>query len=366
MDTTVPDVTTVRVELGERSYPIYIGAGLFDDPSLLTRHIAAQQVLIVTDGGAGPLYAQHVADGLGEHDVEILTLPTGEHEKTLENLGLVFDALLGRRFNRKATLIAVGGGVVGDMAGFAAACYQRGVPYLQFPTTLLAQVDSSVGGKTAVNHPMGKNMIGAFYQPRAVVADITTLDSLPDRELLAGLAEVIKYGVLWDAAFFEWIEANLEQLLERRSAALSYAVRRSCEIKAEVVKADERENDVRALLNLGHTFGHAIETGSGYGLWLHGEAVAAGICMAADTAVRLGWLSGQERGRIVGLIKRAGLPVEAPAALEPAEMLAHMQVDKKAVDGGIRLVLPLAIGRTSVTGDFDVKALRDTLEYCRA
>jgi len=360
------DHETVRVDLGARSYPIYIGAGLLDESGLLDAHIAGRQVLIVRDGGAGPLYADRVAAALPDRDVDVLRLPRGEHEKTLDNLNLIFDRLLERRFNRKATLLALGGGVVGDMAGFAAACYQRGVPYLQVPTTLLAQVDSSVGGKTAVNHPLGKNMIGAFYQPVAVVADIATLESLPERELLAGLAEVIKYGVLWDGTFFEWIEGHLDRLLARDASVLGHAVRRSCEIKAEVVNADERENDVRALLNLGHTFGHAIEAGAGYGAWLHGEAVAAGICMAADTATRLGWLGGQERGRIVALIERAGLPTGAPAALDPDQLLGLMQVDKKAVDGGIRLVLPLAIGRTAVTGDFDAGALRETLEHCRA
>lgn len=356
---------SVQVDLGERSYPIYISSGLLDSLALFERHIQGRQVLVVTDTGVAPLYLKRVLSSLGNYHVEALVLPAGETTKTLENLSLVFDSLLEHRFNRHATIIALGGGVVGDIAGFAAACYQRGVPYIQIPTSLLAQVDSSVGGKTAVNHPRGKNMIGAFYQPACVIADVSALATLSQRELLAGIAEIVKYGVLWDADFFQWLEGNLAHLLARSEPALVQAVRRSCEIKAEVVIADERENDVRALLNLGHTYGHAIETGTGYGAWLHGEAVAAGICMAADTAHRLGWLSGQDRGRIEALIEGAGLPTKAPVALSSQQMLSLMQVDKKAVDGGIRLVLPTNIGKTVVTGDFDPKALAATLEHCR-
>ena len=303
---------SVVVDLGERSYPIFIGSGLLDDPVLMARHIVGRRVLVVTDSGVGPIYSDRLQETLSGFDTESITLPAGESSKTLDTLSSIFDVLIDKRFNRRSTIIALGGGVVGDMSGFAAACYQRGVPYIQIPTTLLSQVDSSVGGKTAVNHPRGKNMIGAFYQPAAVIADVSTLATLSDREVLAGLAEVIKYGVLWDGEFFEWLETNLDPLLQRSTEALSYAVQRSCEIKAEVVKADEREADIRALLNLGHTYGHAIETGAGYGQWLHGEAVAAGICMAADTAARQGSLSGQDRGRIVQLVERSGLPTAAP------------------------------------------------------
>lgn len=366
MSSSNEPLTTVFVELAARSYPIYIGAGALARTDLWRKHIGARQVVVVTDEGVGPLYERAIISALEGFEVNTVTLPAGEREKTLRNLSAIFDQMIERRLNRQTTVVALGGGVVGDMAGFAAACYQRGVPYLQAPTTLLAQVDSSVGGKTAVNHPLGKNMIGAFYQPAAVLADTSTLETLPARELRAGLAEVIKYGVLWDCAFFEWIEAHLEGLLSRSGPELAYAVQRSCEIKAEIVQTDERENDLRALLNLGHTFGHAIESAAGYGEWLHGEAVAAGICMAADTATRLGWLPGQERSRIASLIERAGLPTHAPITLEPEEMLSLMQLDKKVVDAGIRLVLPLEIGRAIVTHDFSIGALRETLEHCRA
>ena len=274
--------------------------------------------------------------------------------------------LVERRFNRSAAVVALGGGVVGDVAGFAAAIYQRGIRYIQVPTTLLAQVDSSVGGKTGVNHPRGKNLVGAFHQPVCVIADTGALATLSERELRAGLAEVIKYGVLRDGEFFDWIEANLDGLLARDEGLLARSVRRSCEIKAEVVSQDEREAGVRARLNLGHTFGHAIEAGMEYGRWLHGEAVAAGTCMAADLAARMDWISAADAGRVQGLIRRAGLPDRGPAALSPDDFLRLMARDKKAVDGGIRLVLPRAIGDTVLTGDFDPRALVETLEACRA
>ncbi|MBK1700039.1 3-dehydroquinate synthase [Thiococcus pfennigii] len=299
---------TIEVALGERSYPIRIGTGLIGDPACYAPYLAGSQVLIVTNETVAPLYLEPVRAALAGRQVEAVVLPDGEQYKTLEVVGRIFDVLLGRRFARDCTLVALGGGVVGDMAGFAAACYQRGVPFIQVPTTLLAQVDSSVGGKTGVNHPLGKNMIGAFHQPRAVIADTATLDTLPDRELAAGLAEVIKYGLIRDAGFFAWLEARMGALRARDPAALAEAIARSCRCKAEIVAADEREAGQRALLNLGHTFGHAIETGAGYGAWLHGEAIAAGMCLAADLSRRLGWLAGADVERIRALIAAADLP----------------------------------------------------------
>jgi 3-dehydroquinate synthase len=297
--------------------------------------------------------------------VERVILPDGERYKTLEVWNRIMDALLGSRFGRDCTILALGGGVVGDMAGFAAACYQRGVDFVQVPTTLLAQVDSSVGGKTGVNHVLGKNMIGAFHQPRAVVADTDTMSTLPDRELSAGIAEVIKYGLIRDPGLFAWLEANMEVLLARDSAALAYAVERSCRNKAEVVAADEREGGQRALLNLGHTFGHAIETGMGYGEWLHGEAVAAGMCMAADLSHRLGWIDATALARTRDLIAAARLPVDPPAEMATARFRELMAVDKKVRDGRLRLVLLKGIGSSLVTGDFDAQALDDTLSRAR-
>jgi 3-dehydroquinate synthase len=288
-------------------------------------------------------------------------LPDGEVYKTQEVLNRVYDALLAERFSRDCTIVALGGGVIGDMAGFAAACYQRGVAFIQVPTTLLAQVDSSVGGKTGINHPLGKNMIGAFHQPRAVIADVATLGTLPDRELSAGLAEVIKYGLIRDRAFFDWLDEHMAGLRGRDPGLLAKAIRRSCENKAEVVAADERESGERALLNLGHTFGHAIETGTGYGTWLHGEAVGAGLCMAADLSARLGWLAPAELGRTRALIERAGLPTVPPSDLSAERFLELMAVDKKVLDGHLRLVLLRGIGEALVTDQFDPVQLRATL-----
>ncbi len=282
--------STLDVDLGVRSYPIHIGPGLIDDPELYRPHVSGSQVLIVTNEIVAPLYLDRVEQALRGFQLARVVLPDGEKYKNLEVWNRIMDALLENRFARDCTLVALGGGVVGDMAGFAAACYQRGVAFIQVPTTLLAQVDSSVGGKTGVNHALGKNMIGAFHQPRAVIADTDTLSTLPDRELSAGVAEVIKYGLIRDREFFYWLEANIGPLLERDTEALTFAIERSCRNKAEVVAADEREAGQRALLNLGHTFGHAIETGMGYGAWLHGEAVGTGMCMAADLSFRLGWL----------------------------------------------------------------------------
>lgn len=360
---------TVHVNLAERSYPIYIAPGLLDDPKWIA-HLRGRQVMIVTNTTVGPLYQARVERTLKDHqahcEVRNVVLPDGEEYKTLTVMHEIVTALLQNRFERGCTLLALGGGVVGDITGFAAACYQRGVDYLQFPTTLLAQVDSAVGGKTAVNHELGKNMIGSFHQPRAVVADTGTLRTLPDRELRAGLAEVIKYGLIRDAEFCDWLERNLDALLRRDDAALAYAIARSCRNKAEVVAADERESGERALLNLGHTFGHAIETGLGYGVWLHGEAVAAGMALAADLSSRLGWLSRADVARIRALLARAGLPAAAPASLDPPHFRELMAVDKKAQAGRLRLVLLKRIGEAVVTADYEAPILMTTLQNCRA
>ena len=354
------------VDLGDRSYPIHVGSALIGRADLFAPHLAGVQVLVVTDEPVAGLYLESLRRALGNHEVATVVLSGGEADKTFAAVSRIVDELVERRFNRGATVIALGGGVVGDVAGFAAAIYHRGIRCIQVPTTLLAQVDSSVGGKTGVNHPQGKNLIGAFHQPACVVADTGALATLSERELRAGLAEVIKYGVLWDAAFFAWLEEKLDGLLARDEALLAHAVRRSCEIKAEVVSQDEREAGVRARLNLGHTFGHAIEAGMEYGHWLHGEAVAAGICMAADLAVRMGWLPADDAKRVDALVRRAGLPDRGPAALTPDAFLRLMARDKKVVDGGIRLVLPRAIGTTVLTGDYDPRALAETLEVRRA
>jgi 3-dehydroquinate synthase len=318
--------------------------------------------MVVSNDTVAPLYLERLVPSFSDLELQKVILPDGEVYKTLETLNLIFDALLKNRFNRSCTLVALGGGVVGDIAGFAAATYQRGVDLIQVPTTLLAQVDSSVGGKTGVNHPLGKNMIGAFHQPRCVVADTNTLNTLDDRQLAAGVAEVIKYGLIRDAGFFCWLEGNIEALLARDSEALSYAIEQSCRNKAEVVAADERESGQRALLNLGHTFGHAIETGTGYGTWLHGEAVAVGMLLAARVSARQGWLSDAEVQRIETLLLRAGLPTRPPQEMDAAKFLELMAVDKKAADSGMRLVLQKGIGHAVVTGQFDAASLRRTLD----
>jgi 3-dehydroquinate synthase len=350
----------LRIELGERSYPILIGTGLLDDAGLMDEAVAARDVLVVSNVTVAPLYLGRLERALAGRRVASSVLPDGERHKTLDTVARVLDALVERRMNRDACVAALGGGVVGDIAGFAAACYQRGIDYVQVPTTLLAQVDSSVGGKTGVNHPGGKNLIGAFHQPRAVVSDIGTLATLPPRELRAGLAEVIKYGLVADAGFLGWIEANLDGLLALEPGALVYAVRRSCELKAEIVAEDEREHGRRALLNLGHTFGHAIEAAAGYGEWLHGEAVAAGMLMAADLSRRLGWLDGGDVERVRSLLARAGLPLAAPP-IGAARALALMGMDKKVLAGRIRLVLVRRPGEGVVSGDYPAEALADTL-----
>jgi 3-dehydroquinate synthase len=352
----------LQVDLNDaRSYPIYIGSGLLDQPELVTRHIRAKQVAIVSNETIAPLYLAKVQAALSDYQVETVILPDGEQYKTLQYLEKIFDQLLAKKFSRNATLIALGGGVIGDMGGFAAACYQRGIAFIQIPTTLLAQVDSSVGGKTGVNHPLGKNMIGAFYQPQCVIADADVLDSLDDRQLSAGLAEVIKYGLIRDAAFLDWLESNMPLLLARDKNALAYAIERSCVNKAEVVGEDEFESGVRATLNLGHTFGHAIETGSGYGLYLHGEAVAIGTCFAADLSHRLGWLADSDVRRILEIVKSARLSTLPPTNMTAEQYIDLMAVDKKNVDGKIRLILLEAIGKASLPVNVDLAALLATL-----
>ena len=350
----------VTIDLGARSYPILIGPGLIDDAAVLTDAVAARDVLVVTNEVVGPLYLDRLLRSLDGRRLSSVLLPDGEQHKTPEMTGRIFDALVQGRMNRDACVVALGGGVVGDMAGFAAACYQRGVDFVQVPTTLLAQVDSSVGGKTGVNHPGGKNLIGAFHQPRAVVSDTTTLATLPPRELRAGLAEVIKYGLVADAALLDWLDANLAPLLALDPVALAFAIRRSCEIKAGVVADDEREHGRRALLNLGHTFGHAIETAAGYGEWLHGEAVGVGMLLAADLSHRLGWLGAPEVGRVRDLLQRAGLPVVAPA-IGASRAFDLMGMDKKVLAGRIRLVLLRQLGEGVVSADYPAEALQATL-----
>lgn len=356
---------TLTVELAERSYPIHIGSDLISRSDLIKSFVKSRRVAVITNDVVGPLYLQAFvacleAEGLG---VTPIVLPDGEAHKDWPTLNLIFDALLANRCDRSTTLIALGGGVIGDMVGFAAATYQRGVPFIQVPTTLLSQVDSSVGGKTAINHPLGKNMIGAFYQPRLVLADTTVLNTLPDRELKAGLAEVIKYGLIRDLPFLDWIESHLERLLARDQDALAEAVERSCRNKAAVVAADETEQGVRATLNLGHTFGHAIETGLGYGEWLHGEAVAAGAVMAAELSRRMGWLSDSEVARVRDIHVRAGLPVKG-AALGADRYLDLMAHDKKVADGRLRLVLLKGLGNAVITDAAPISALKATIEAC--
>lgn len=342
----------ITVTLGERSYPITIAAGLFNDPASFLPLKAGDQAMLVTNETLAPLYLDRVRHLLEQAGVKVdsVILPDGEQYKSLTVLDTVFTALLQKPHGRDTTLLALGGGVVGDLTGFAAASYQRGVRFIQIPTTLLSQVDSSVGGKTAVNHPLGKNMIGAFYQPASVVVDLDCLKTLPARELASGLAEVIKYGIILDGAFFTWLEENMDALLRLDGPALAYCIRRCCELKAEVVAADERETGLRALLNLGHTFGHAIEAEMGYGNWLHGEAVAAGMVMAARASERLGQFKAAETARIIALLQRAGLPVTGPQEMSAQAYLPHMMRDKKVLAGEMRLVLPLAIGKSEVRG----------------
>lgn len=341
---------SVEVELGARSYPILIGAGLIDRGDLIAPRLGQRRAVVVTNDVVGPLYLERLRSGLAAAGISsrAVVLPDGEAHKDWHTLNSIYDGLLSGHADRGTTLIALGGGVIGDITGFAAATYQRGVPFIQIPTTVLAQVDSSVGGKTAINHPLGKNMIGAFHQPKLVLADTSTLDTLPDRELCAGLAEVIKYGLIRDPEFFDWLDANMERLVARDPDALTFAIERSCRNKAQVVAADETEQGERALLNLGHTFGHAIETGLGYGVWLHGEAIAAGTMMAADLSRRLGWIRDSDVARIRAVFERAGLPVIGPS-LGAARYLELMRHDKKVADGRLRLILLERIGAAVVS-----------------
>jgi 3-dehydroquinate synthase len=368
-------VQTIKVDVGHTIYPIKIGPGLLGDGELLDSLIPGRDLCVVTNTTVAGLYLEKLQATLAARRrgaaprgdarrIVHCVLPDGEQYKTLETVEGVFDALVDARLNRDSIILALGGGVVGDIGGFAAACYQRGIGYVQIPTTLLAQVDSSVGGKTGVNHPGGKNLIGAFHQPLAVVADTDTLATLPDRELRAGLAEVIKYGCIWDPLLFDWLELNIDNLSRRDPEALAYAIGRSCEIKAQVVGEDERESNVRALLNFGHTFGHAIESATGYATYLHGEAVGLGMLMAASLSRRLGWIDATENERIRALLMRAGLPTEAPRIGVP-RALELMQMDKKVLSGTVRLVLLERLGRAVVTGAYEQPMLDATLaEYC--
>ncbi|PSB91558.1 3-dehydroquinate synthase [Candidatus Pandoraea novymonadis] len=354
----------LTVDLGTRSYPIHIGTGLLSQPALFAPYILGQKAIIVTNVTVEPLYVERVVKSLrtlGKH-VSTVTLPDGEAHKNWQALNLIFDALLGAQADRKTTLLALGGGVIGDMTGFAAACYMRGVPFVQLPTTLLAQVDSSVGGKTGINHPLGKNMIGAFWQPSAVLADMETLKTLPERELSAGIAEIIKHGAIADSIYFDWIEANIEKLNTCDLEVLAYAVQSSCEIKARVVASDEKEQGERANLNFGHTFGHAIEAGLGYGKWLHGEAVGCGMVMATDLSMRLGFIDPSLIARLRALLTAARLPVIGPALGED-RYIDLMRVDKKADAGEIRFVLLKKLGEAFMTTVPDIH-LRATLHDC--
>ncbi len=352
----------ILVELGSRSYPIYIGSDLISQSELYLQHIKSKQVVVISNETVAPLYLDTVLSQLETFQVTTVILPDGEQFKTLDYVTRIFDELLANKFSRNATLIALGGGVIGDMGGFAAACYQRGINFIQIPTTLLAQVDSSVGGKTGVNHPLGKNMIGAFYQPQCVIADANVLDTLDDRQLSAGLAEVIKYGLIRDSEFFIWLEENMPALLARDKKALSYAIKKSCLNKAEIVSEDETETGVRATLNLGHTFGHAIETGSGYGVYLHGEAVAIGTCQAVDLSRRKGWLTDTDVERIINLFKRCHLPTTPPNNLNAERFIDLMSVDKKNVDGQIRVILLKKIGEATLPIGVNTEDLKETLD----
>ncbi|MFZ0550081.1 MAG: 3-dehydroquinate synthase [Steroidobacteraceae bacterium] len=351
---------TLRVELGSRSYPILIGQELLGERSVFEQHLRAHDLLVVSNTVVASLYLASLETSLRPRRVVATILPDGESQKTLANVARILDVLVANRFGRDCAVLALGGGVVGDMAGFAAATYQRGVAFLQVPTTLLAQVDSSVGGKTGVNHPGGKNLIGAFHQPIAVVADTATLATLPPRELRAGLAEVIKYGLICDAGFFAWLEAHIDALLAGDAAALAHVIGRSCEIKAEIVGRDEREQGDRALLNLGHTFGHALESATGYKEWLHGEAIGAGLVMAACMSRESGHLTSEDLDRVTRLVARAGLPTHV-SNVRPDVALEHMRIDKKVQAGRIRLVMLRGIGSAFVTADYGEPALRHTL-----
>ena len=351
----------IEVDLDERSYPIYIGDSILSDQQLIDKHITSSQVLVVTNENIAPLYLHHIETHLSKLDYDVLILPDGESTKSLDSLNQIITRLMEKKYSRTCTLIALGGGVIGDLTGFAAACYQRGIKFIQIPTTLLAQVDSSVGGKTAVNHPLGKNMIGAFHQPCAVFADTAVLATLPEREFSAGLAEVIKYGLIRDKEFYVWLENNIESLMSRDDKSLVYAIERSCINKAEIVAQDERESGIRAILNLGHTFGHAIETALSYKEWLHGEAIGCGMLMAADLSMRLGLIEQGQVDRIKTLLKRANLPTQIHKDVTLEQMLENMKVDKKSRDGVLYLILLNDIGEAVITPDYTDQALKETI-----
>lgn len=352
---------TLNLDLGERSYPIHIGQGLLKQAELLMPHIHGKSVVTVSNTTVAPLYLAATEQLLSSFKHSAAILPDGEQYKTLDVLNQIYTHLLEHKADRKTTLVALGGGVIGDMTGFAAASYQRGINFIQIPTTLLAMVDSSVGGKTGVNHPLGKNMIGAFHQPQCVLIDTDTLNTLADRELSAGIAEIIKYGLIRDPTFLQWLDTNMDKLLARDPEALTYAIYRSCEHKAEVVAADEKENDQRALLNLGHTFGHAIEAAMGYGQWLHGEAVATGMVMAAELSAQMGWISVDDVAYTQHILQRARLPIEPPAQISGDTFMRYMSVDKKVLDSSLRLILMKSLGEAIVTADFDANALKKVL-----
>lgn len=352
---------SLKVNLDERSYPICIGENLLEKSELLTQHIPGNSALIVTNETVAPLYLPTIENALEDFRFKSLVLPDGEEYKNLDTLNKIYTCLLENKLDRNTTLIALGGGVIGDITGFAAASYQRGVHLIQIPTTLLAQVDSSVGGKTAVNHPLGKNMIGAFYQPKTVIADTSTLNTLEDRQLSSGIAEVIKYGFIRDLNFLEWLEDNIDKLVDRDPQALSYAIEQSCRNKAQVVAADEKETGQRALLNLGHTFGHAIETGMGYGVWLHGEAISTGMVMAARLSHNLGWIKSTEVDRVINILERANLPVTAPEKMSADKFLDLMSLDKKVSDGILKLVLFKSPGKSIISKNYTEDLLRETI-----
>lgn len=362
----------ITVSLGERSYPISIGAGLFNDPAHLSflnhfQQSAKQKVVVISNVTVAPLYADKILSLLEQQGCEasLLELPDGEQYKSLDTFNTVMSYLLEGNYARDVVIIALGGGVIGDLVGFSAACYQRGVDFIQIPTTLLSQVDSSVGGKTAVNHKLGKNMIGAFYQPKSVIIDTDCLATLPKREFAAGIAEVIKYGIIYDEAFFVWLEEHLDKLYALDEQALTYAIARCCQVKAEVVAQDEKESGIRALLNLGHTFGHAIEAELGYGNWLHGEAVSAGTVMAAKTAHLQGLISEQQLERMINLLKKAQLPVHTPEQMTFADFMKHMMRDKKVLAGELRLVLPTSIGTAEVVKGTPESIIEQAIDFGR-
>ena len=354
-------MSTLTVELGERSYPIHIESGIISNPNSIKPYLASNKAVVITNDVVKPLLLNSLLESLRDIEIDVIEIPDGEQHKNLAQFESIITRLLKNNASRDTTLIALGGGVIGDLTGFVAASFQRGMPFIQVPTTLLSQVDSSVGGKTAVNHPLGKNMIGAFYQPKAVVIDSATLNTLPANEFAAGMAEVIKYGIIYDAEFFAWLESNIDPLLQKSPEHLNYTIKKCCQIKADIVAQDERENDIRAILNLGHTFGHAIEAEMGFGNWLHGEAVAAGMVLACKTANKIGWMNETDLTRVIGLLKAFSLPVEKPAAMNCDDFVKHMQHDKKVKSGKIRFVIPKGIGHAVVTQDIDVSMLKNIL-----